>query len=258
VTPTPINVFVPTPGLAYLIIDPSAFVGSDGTRDDAGLPGVTGAALTPLLCPLTLPLGSVLREIVLQYLAFVAPPPQVVGYKTVPAELIGFLPLVQLGVSPDPLMHRFTLNETVDGVASYAVGFIPQVAQRHWVLGLRVGYVPPPSGFFPANPIARVLDTRTTGAKLQNTEERVIATGVPPRATGAVITLTVTETEQAGFVAVFRADTTWSGNSSMDWSSSGETIANTVITATDPTGHIRIRGGVNPTHVVIDVPGYFA
>jgi serine protease len=107
-------------------------------------------------------------------------------------------------------------------------------------------------------PIPRVLDTRVTGGKLQNNEERVVATGVPAGALAAVINLTVTETEQGGFVAVFPADSTWPGNSSINWSSSGQNLANSVITATDATGHIRVRGGVNPAHVVIDTQGFFA
>ena len=103
-----------------------------------------------------------------------------------------------------------------------------------------------------------MLDTRVNGGKLQNNEERVVATGVPAGALAAVINLTVTETEQGGFVAVFPANSTWPGNSSINWSTSGQNLANSVISATDATGHIRVRGGVNPTHVVVDVQGHFA
>jgi hypothetical protein len=35
-----------------------------------------------------------------------------------------------------------------------------------------------------------------------------------------------------------------------------QNLANGVITATDPTGKVKIRGGVNPTDVVIDVQGF--
>jgi hypothetical protein len=80
--------------------------------------------------------------------------------------------------------------------------------------------------------------------------------GVPGFASAAVINLTITETENAGFVAVFAANVSWPGNSSIDWSSTNQNLANSVITAVDSTGHIKIRGGVNPTNVVIDVQGY--
>jgi hypothetical protein len=48
----------------------------------------------------------------------------------------------------------------------------------------------------------------------------------------------------------------WPGNSSINWSSPGQNVANGVVTEVDPTGAVKIRGGVNPTHVVIDVQGY--
>jgi hypothetical protein len=71
----------------------------------------------------------------------------------------------------------------------------------------------------------------------------------------AVINLTVSETDGAGFVAVFPADVAYPGNSSINWFAPNEDIANGVITAVDATGQVKIRGGVNPTHVVIDVLG---
>ena len=101
-----------------------------------------------------------------------------------------------------------------------------------------------------------MLDTRTAGGKLQPNEERVVALGVPAAATAAVINLTVTDTEIAGFVAVFPANVAYPGNSSINWSATGQNLANGVITGIDPTGKVKIRGGVNPTDVVIDVQGY--
>jgi hypothetical protein len=71
-----------------------------------------------------------------------------------------------------------------------------------------------------------------------------------------VINLTVTGTEAAGFVAVFAADVPYPGNSNINWSASGQNIANGVITATDRSGNVKIRGGVNATDVVIDVQGF--
>jgi hypothetical protein len=101
-----------------------------------------------------------------------------------------------------------------------------------------------------------VLDTRNGSTKLAPGEERVVALGVPGLASAAVINLTVTGTEVAGFVAVFPANVSYPGNSSINWSATNQNLANGVITATDPTGKIKIRGGVNSTDVVIDVQGY--
>jgi hypothetical protein len=73
-----------------------------------------------------------------------------------------------------------------------------------------------------------------------------------------VLNLTVTETEGAGgFVAVFPANVAWPGNSSINWSGPDQNVANGVITAMDPSGRIKIRGGAASTQVVIDRIGWF-
>ena len=51
-------------------------------------------------------------------------------------------------------------------------------------------------------------------------------------------------------------DGAWPGNSSINWFATDQDLANTVITATDSTGRAKFRGGVNATHVVIDVQGF--
>jgi hypothetical protein len=101
-----------------------------------------------------------------------------------------------------------------------------------------------------------VLDTRTTGGPLGDGEERTIALGFPG-ARGAVINLTVTETQGGGgFVAVFPANIAWPGNSSINWFGANQNVANGVITALDTLGQIKIRGGVAPTQVIIDRIGW--
>jgi hypothetical protein len=253
------SALVPTPGLSYLVMDPTSFDGQDGLRAGAN-PGMTVGTDRFLECPVNLLLRSVLREIVLLYIAPGAGAPGAFVNKFVGGQYVYLAQANPLPLGPGQLVHRFTFNETIDGSASYSIT-CGRYGSNLFVQGLWVGYLPPPSpptGFIAAAPIRRVLDTRVTGAKLHGNEERVVATGVPAHAAAAVINLTVTETEQAGFVAVFRADSTWSGYSNINWSSSGQNLANSVITATDPTGHLRIRGGVNPTHVVIDVQGHSA
>ena len=102
-----------------------------------------------------------------------------------------------------------------------------------------------------------MLDTRLTGGKLSPNEERIVTLdGVPSFAHGAVVNLTVTETEGAGYVAVFPAGSTWPGNSSVNWSGPDENVANAVLTGTDANGRVAIRGGVNRAQVVIDLVGY--
>jgi hypothetical protein len=48
----------------------------------------------------------------------------------------------------------------------------------------------------------------------------------------------------------------WPGNSTINWSATGQILANGAITAIDPSGQIKIRAGSNQTNVVIDVQGY--
>jgi hypothetical protein len=55
---------------------------------------------------------------------------------------------------------------------------------------------------------------------------------------------------------VFPAGITWPGNSSINWSATGQNIANGVTTALDLNGQVVIRGGANRTHVVIDRVGW--
>jgi hypothetical protein len=251
--PVPRAAFTPMTGRAYDVIDPTMFRG--GAVSKFGVGGLTG---TELAAPINLPLGAVLEEIVLQYLAPTAPGPTAELFKMTPGSIYGsVVPETTLPFGAGGLQMVTTLDEAIDGSASYMAFFIVRAAGQT-VQGMRIGYRPPAAGFIANKPIPRVLDTRVSGGKLQNNEERVVATGIPTSALAAVINLTVTETEKGGFVAVFPANSTWPGNSSINWSSSGQNLANSVITATDPTGHIRIRGGVNPTHVVIDVQGYFA
>jgi hypothetical protein len=117
-------------------------------------------------------------------------------------------------------------------------------------------------------PIAprRVHDSRLAGGKVHDGEERVVSLAhvpngtdvvVPPGAIAAALTATVTETEGAGYIAVFPADEAWAGTSSVNWFGPDQNLATAVISKLDPTLQVKVRGGVNPTHVVIDVAGYW-
>jgi hypothetical protein len=137
--------------------------------------------------------------------------------------------------------------------------------------GAAVTYTIPPDPAYPAPPPTpvglfvpftganpRVYDTRAGAGKLAANQERVIPLGVPGTAQAAVFNLTVTETQTAGFVACFGADIAWPGNSSINWYEAGANTANLVTCAVDASGQIKIRGGNDATHVVIDLVGTFA
>jgi hypothetical protein len=231
--------------------------------------GVAPVNGEPLVTAVDAPIGSVIKEITVWYLSTGDGPSLALVKKPLDGPVIvddtGFPEVVAL-MSPLPngdatLQATLTLDETIDGTATYPLLFFP-TNDTQQVAAVRYGYVTPPPpivappAFIPFTPTVRLLDTRLQGGKLKANEERVVALGVPPTAQAAVINLTVTGTENAGFVAVFPADSAWPGNSSINWSASDENVANLVITATDAAGGIRLRGSVNRTHVVIDVQGY--
>jgi hypothetical protein len=251
-----------TPGLGYVLLDGLAFIPDDPSthaRTSNTGSGYTTLAGFRLDAPLVVPVGSQLKEISVAYLAPApASAPALLIFRQPLGGLMQSVGTVNLPESPTQSVVTAQLNETVDGTSTYNlqffVGFTNPTA---FIYAVRVGYLPPPQVFVPVSPSKRVLDTRLTGGKLNPNEERIITLdGVPSFAHGAVINLTVTETEGAGFVAVFPAGSAWPGNSSVNWSGPDENVANAVLTATDATGRITIRGGVNRTQVVIDVVGY--
>lgn len=81
---------------------------------------------------------------------------------------------------------------------------------------------------------------------------------VPPGATAALVTLTITETEApGGFVKMYGAATPEPSTSSINWQTAGASIAVTAPVVVDASGSIKLTVGVAGTHVVVDVIGYF-
>ena len=245
------------PGLTYVGIDAFGFFDDAGTR---GYEFITGSRPSPprtrIWAPLMLPAGSVVYQMN-------------VGYQGQPIAEISRrlitqpIPAVQPAqVFQKPLQagpgQAFSSTEnlatpvTIQADSTYTVSFFCSPGSS--VFGCTIGYLPPTQSFVPFTGTPRVLDTRG-GVKLAPGEERVVDLGIPGART-AVINLTITQTVDAGYVAVFRADIAFPNNSSINWSGPNQTSANGVITAVDPTGKIKIRGGDGSTHVIIDRIGY--
>jgi hypothetical protein len=252
------------PELTYFVVSPAAFTndrdGGGRSINDSGAYPVDPSIGDTLSAPLVLPVGSRLREIVVSYSNSAAPPVNIdvsVYRKDFlgpygPAILHGILtPLGSVPYSTGLL----TADEPVTGDAVYEISLkLPAANQK--VGGILVGYLPAARTFVPQNPIPRSLDTRLVGGKLKPNEERVVTLGVPGGVAGAVLNLTVSETEGVGgYVAVFPADAPYPGNSSINWFGPGQNLANTLVTGVDAGGQIRIRGGVAATHVIIDLLG---
>jgi hypothetical protein len=116
----------------------------------------------------------------------------------------------------------------------------------------------------------RAYDSRTADGKLKAGETRSIglatgkdATGanqiaVPPGATAALVTLTVTQTEAAGFVKMYSAALAAEPpTSSINWGAPDQILSVATPMAVDAQGRIKLTGGVAATNVVVDVIGYF-
>ena len=123
----------------------------------------------------------------------------------------------------------------------------------------------------------RAYDSRdASGAKILAGETRTISLGtghtlaaptvraiaVPPGATAAIVTLTVTETAtgvggNGGFLTMYNAAlTTQPATSSINWAGVDQNVAVSTQVAVDASGSVKVAAGANATHFVIDVIGY--
>jgi len=114
----------------------------------------------------------------------------------------------------------------------------------------------------------RAYDSRLGDGKLQAGQTRTIGlqTGkdaggsnviaVPTGATAAVVNLTITDTEGAGFVKMYSAAISEPATSSINWSDTGQNLAVSTPVAIDGQARIKLTGGVNSTNVIVDVIGY--
>ncbi len=249
------------PGLTYLTIDGSAFVPRDSSAGWERNISTQGTALVnggTLVAPVALPVGAVLKQVTLYYLFPSGDLQASVQRKTFAGSYDPVAPPATLPNGPSLQAFVWDMTEPVNGTATYSV-FVNTDDASQLVGGLLVGYLAPAAqAFTPLDTITRVLDTRTGGGKLAPNEERTVALGLPAGARAGVFNLTVTETEAGGWVAAFPAGTTYPGNSSINWFGPNQNLANGVICAVDSAGKITIRGGVNKTHVLIDVQGYLS
>jgi hypothetical protein len=254
----------PISGLTYIGLDAQAFFPSNPqgrVGSDIDLTGTKGPPGERVWANLPIPAGSTVYQMNVGYIGEPIAEiskrpiaqvtqgkiPEQVFQKTLPSS--GGPPLTQTENLAPPVV--------LDRESTYTVSFYLLAGSA--VFGCSIGYLPPTQSFVPfSGGDPRVLDTRLPGpltGKLGAGQEKVVSLGFAGART-AVINLTITETVGAGFVAVFPANIAWPGSSSINWSASNQNIANGVITAVDGNGNIKIRGGSNPTHVVIDRIGF--
>lgn len=249
--------------LTYLNIDALAFhtplyTGANNRySDDTSGTGVNSGTGT-LSAPLLLPSGSVIRQLNIAYQG--APSVSIVKRPLAsPVAVEQVLTPRVLTAGGGPKTQTIDLDPAVPltDACTYSLR-ITSLNPGDSVYGVTVGYEAPGRVFVPfAGTDPRVYDSRKIAAgKLAPLEERVIGLGLAGARTG-VFNLTITETEgTGGFVAVFKADIAYPGNSSINWSAANQNVANAVIANLDGAGQIKIRGGANKTHVVVDMVGY--
>jgi hypothetical protein len=109
-----------------------------------------------------------------------------------------------------------------------------------------------------AGPKLTALETRTISLATGKDIAGNISIAVPPGATGAIVTLTVTETVgPGGFIKLYNAAlTTQPATSSINWAGTNQNLAVTTQVEVDSSDSVKVTGGANSTHFVIDVIGY--
>lgn len=98
--------------------------------------------------------------------------------------------------------------------------------------------------------------------KLTNGEERTgidltVASGgqVPTGISAVIVNLTATQTDAAGFFALYKNGTAWPGTSTVNWGASNTSVANTTVVAVDAATKVTVRGA-GSAHCIMDVIGF--
>lgn len=104
--------------------------------------------------------------------------------------------------------------------------------------------------------------TRTINLASGKDGAQAIVLAVPAGATGAIVTLTVTDTTvgvggPGGFLTLYSAAlATPPSTSTINWTGAGQNLATTTQVAVDAAGSVKVTDGANATNFVIDVVGY--
>jgi hypothetical protein len=111
---------------------------------------------------------------------------------------------------------------------------------------------------------SRVDDVPLGRAKLATGTTVIVTVSVPDEErflTAALLNVTITQTEGAGFLRVSGTDSSGTqpvpATSNINWSQNGQTLANLALTSVGSEFGVDIfAGGAGRTHVIVDVQGY--
>jgi hypothetical protein len=104
--------------------------------------------------------------------------------------------------------------------------------------------------------------TRTVSLASGKDGAQAVQIAVPAGATGAIVTLTVTDTTAGvggpgGFLTMYSAAlATPPSTSTINWTGAGQNLATTTQVVVDASGSVKVTDGANATNFVIDVIGY--
>jgi hypothetical protein len=265
---------VVTPGLSYVGMSGYALQSREATSpvtDDAGGLGA-GPRPNAAICnmDIAVPHGALLKEFYLsgsgatnvllrRQILGVYAHETIVG-ATTPAGAglqeikVAIDPPVTHDATTESLLFRTVLSN-VQAVSSMAIGFTPAT----------VALTPLPSpkrvydsraGQPPANVVKGVLASGLD----RDVDIKNNASGVPATARAVVGNVTVTNTTSGGFVDIRPAGTAWAGTSTVNFSSTGQTVANAFTATLGPNATVTVRcGGASnaSTDFIIDVIGYY-
>lgn len=254
----------PLPGLTYIGLDAFAFDVTGGLgahrlyQDETGVqPQNPAPPPTRLMvAPLPIPIGSVVRQINIAYQT--QPSVGIIRRELGSGTPTAIVPTTPLAAGSGPSTQTLAVDATLTQGATYYVQVNCHNAADS-IMGVTIGYVPPTQAFVPFSGAApRVLDTREPGqgGAFGAGQERVIdlSSKLVPGARSAIINITATGTQGAGWFAVFRDGISHPGNSSLNWFGPGQIVANNVVTAVTA-GKIKVLCGPAGSHCVIDVVG---
>ncbi len=248
-------------GLVYLPLDAFAF-------DTAGTAAPTTqrrlyqeiTGMQPLTPPdrvrasLPIPIGSVVRQINVSYQG--QPIISIDRRNFADGVFAPVTALLSTAAGGGVKTQSFSTNVELTAGGSYAMEVFCSAGDS--ILGMTVGYVPPAQAFIPyTGTLPRVLDTRDAGqTKFAANEERVIdlSSRLIATARAAVINLTADATGGGGFLSAYADGIAWPGNSTVNFSGANQTVANAAV-VTMVNGRIKVRSGVNGSHVIVDVVG---
>jgi CHRD domain len=194
--------------------------------------------------------------------------------------VIGFTPFSSLGATSASGCRDLLPAEAVIAadIVAHPANYYVNVHTTDFPGGAIRGQLaagPAPTGEAHMLPVPlRAYDSRdASGPKIVPFEKRTIslASGkdgagttmlaVPPGATAAIVTLTVTDTSigvggNGGFLKMYAAGVTEPATSSINWAGADQNVSVTAQVAVDAAGQVTISDGANSTHFVVDVVGY--